>query len=175
MYPGIKLEVVWEQYRARRRARRASRARTATWAASPACRAATSSAPRREINKKNVNANRKHANHTFYGPGYSIAHPGVFPFNPKADRWSMREWLLFDWRAGWGTDAFEDAVDDGAIRVAFPPSVEGVGRSLRRPRDHRRQSQEEGAQGSAPRSGDGERLARRRARSSTSRGARARI
>jgi hypothetical protein len=56
----------------------------------------------------------------FYGPGYSIAHPGVFPFNPKAERWSVRDWLLFDWRAGWGTDAFEDAVGDGKIHVAFP-------------------------------------------------------
>ena len=27
---------------------------------------------------------RKHTNHTFYGPGYSIAHPGIFPHNPKA-------------------------------------------------------------------------------------------
>jgi hypothetical protein len=56
----------------------------------------------------------------FFGPGYSIAHPGVFPFNPKAERWNVRDWLLFDWRAGWGTDAFEDAVDDGKIHVVFP-------------------------------------------------------
>ena len=77
--------------------------------------------PAAEINKKTVNANRKHANHVFFGPGYSIAHPGVFPFNPKAERWSMRDWLLFDWRSGWGTDAFEDAVADGAVQGAFPP------------------------------------------------------
>jgi hypothetical protein len=58
----------------------------------------------------------------FYGPGYSIAHPGVFPFNPKAERWTMRDWLLFDWRAGWGTEAFEDAVADGQIQIGFPPA-----------------------------------------------------
>ena len=29
----------------------------------------------------------------FYGPNYSIAHPGVFPFNLKANRWTMQHWL----------------------------------------------------------------------------------
>jgi hypothetical protein len=32
----------------------------------------------------------------------------------------MEEWLQFDWRAGWGTDDFEDAVDDGKLCIQFP-------------------------------------------------------
>ncbi|MBA3482300.1 MAG: cytochrome C [Pirellulales bacterium] len=121
VYPGIKLEVVWEQYRASPACKRGVSCQDCHMGRIPGVPSGYEVGAAAEINKKNVDANRKHANHTFYGPGYSIAHPGVFPFNPKAERWSMREWLLFDWRAGWGTDAFEDAVADGAIRVAFPP------------------------------------------------------
>jgi hypothetical protein len=32
----------------------------------------------------------------------------------------MKDWLEFDWRAGWGTPEFEDKVADGKIKVAFP-------------------------------------------------------
>ena len=31
-----------------------------------------------------------------------------------------RNGAAFDWRAGWGTEAFEDQVDEGSIRVKFP-------------------------------------------------------
>ena len=77
--------------------------------------------PAAVVNDKVVNAERKHSNHTFYGPGYSIAHPGVFPDNLKADRWTVNEWLQFDWRGGWGTEAFEDALDEGKFHTTFPP------------------------------------------------------
>lgn len=54
---------------------------------------------------------RKLTNHFFAGPDYSIIHPGLFPHNVKAQQFkTMREWLEFDWQAGWGTDAFEDTV-----------------------------------------------------------------
>ena len=68
-----------------------------------------------------MNDNRKKSNHIFYGPNYPIAHPGVFPFNLKANRWTMEQWLTFDWRAGWGTKEFEKAVADGQTQVIFPP------------------------------------------------------
>jgi hypothetical protein len=67
-----------------------------------------------------VNPGRRHANHRFIGPGYSIAHPGVFPHNPKAQAFTMKDWLEFDWRAGWGTNEFEDKVAKGAVKVSFP-------------------------------------------------------
>lgn len=54
--------------------------------------------------------NRKHSNHGFSGPGYPIAHPGLFPFNPRSLRWSIKDWLAFDYRAGWGTPGFEAAL-----------------------------------------------------------------
>lgn len=56
---------------------------------------------------------RKHANHSFVGPDYSIVHPGIFPHNVEAQELAtMNEWLDFDYKAGWGTDDFEDLLDD---------------------------------------------------------------
>lgn len=58
---------------------------------------------------------RKRTSHMFMGPDYSIVHPAVFPHNGRAQSMAtIAEWLLFDWEAGWGTDAFEDEDhDDG--------------------------------------------------------------
>ena len=72
------------------------------------------------VNGKPISPERKHSNHLFYGPGYSIAHPGTFPFHQDAAKWSVEEWLQFDYRAGWGTEAFEDLIADEKIQVAFP-------------------------------------------------------
>ena len=77
--------------------------------------------PVAKIGDKTVNDNRKKSNHIFYGPNYPIAHPGVFPFHLKANRWTMEQWLTFDWRAGWGTKEFEEAVADGQTQAIFPP------------------------------------------------------
>jgi hypothetical protein len=56
---------------------------------------------------------RKSTSHFFAGPDYSVIHPGIFPHNAEAQEMAtMREWLLFDHKAGWGTDEFEDKVAD---------------------------------------------------------------
>jgi hypothetical protein len=56
---------------------------------------------------------RKLTNHMFVGPDHSVIHPGLFPLNENALRTAtMREWLQFDYKAGWGTDEFEDQVSD---------------------------------------------------------------
>jgi len=57
---------------------------------------------------------RKRTNHMFVGPDYSIIHPGLFPHNVKAAAMAtMREWLTYDYEAGWGTDKFEQNIPDG--------------------------------------------------------------
>ncbi len=76
---------------------------------------------------KSVNEERKHANHAFYGPGYPIAHPGVFSSQSEAESWSMEEWLQFDYRAGWGTEEFEELVDSEEIEIEFPEAWEDSG------------------------------------------------
>ncbi len=54
---------------------------------------------------------RKRTDHRFAGPDYSVIHPALFPFNERAQQLAtMRQWLQFDWKAGWGTDAFEKKV-----------------------------------------------------------------
>lgn len=53
---------------------------------------------------------RKITNHMFSGPDYSIIHPGIFPHNQEATAFkTMREWLQFRHKEGWGTDKFENA------------------------------------------------------------------
>ena len=119
--PGIKLEVVWDQYRASPARREGVTCQDCHMGKVPGVNGGYSIGPAAVVNDKVVNAERKHSNHTFYGPGYSIAHPGIFPHNLKADRWEVNEWLQFDWRAGWGTEEFEDALDDGQFHTHFPP------------------------------------------------------
>jgi hypothetical protein len=55
-----------------------------------------------------------------FGPGYPIAHPGIFPFNPRSQRWSIKDWLKFDYRAPWGDPAWEDKVEKGLEQATFP-------------------------------------------------------
>ena len=67
---------------------------------------------------------RKITNHTFAGPDYSIIHPGLFPHNIEAQRMAtMAEWLEFDVEAGWGTDGFEDLVEDDS---SFPERWQSI-------------------------------------------------
>lgn len=70
---------------------------------------------------------RKRTNHMIVGPDYSIVHPGLFPHNPAAVREqharfsgefelglaTMREWLQFKHRDGWGTPEFEQSLPTG--------------------------------------------------------------
>ncbi len=67
---------------------------------------------------------RKLANHFFGGPDYSIIHPGIFPHNAEAQQLAtLREWLQFDVKAGWGTNKLEDKVTDA---TKFPKRWEAV-------------------------------------------------
>jgi len=67
---------------------------------------------------------RKLTRHLFSGPDYPVIHPGIFPHNQKASEFkTMREWLQFKHKEGWGTDAFEDAVPAG---YKFPKPWQSV-------------------------------------------------
>ena len=64
-------------------------------------------------------ASRKLTNHFFAGPDYSVIHPAIFPHNAEAaEMATMREWLAFNYKEGWGTDEFEDNLPDD---YEFPP------------------------------------------------------
>lgn len=124
--PGIKLEVVWDQYRASPAYRQGITCQECHMGIEPGVAEGYSFGPAAVVNDRVINPERKHSNHMFYGPGYSIAHPGLFPHTKEADRWKFNEWLLFDWRAGWGTDEFEDALAEGKFQAFFPPVWDNV-------------------------------------------------
>lgn len=112
VHPGIKLEVVWEQYRASPACEKGITCQECHMGKIPGMAGGYNYGPIAELNGKTVNSNRKQSSHIFYGPGYSIAHPGVFPQNKDAMKWEFNDWLAFDWRSGWGTDDFEERIDD---------------------------------------------------------------
>ena len=120
VHPGIKLEVVWEQYRASPAAAEGVTCQDCHMGKVPGVAAGYATAPTAVVNGKPINPGRKHSNHAFYGPGYPVAHPGIFPHNPGAENWSIQDWLAFDYRAGWGTEEFEEKVEAGDIKVNFP-------------------------------------------------------
>ncbi|MFZ1105776.1 MAG: cytochrome C, partial [Hyphomicrobiaceae bacterium] len=117
---GIKLEIVWDQYRASPAHNAGVTCQDCHMGRVPGKPEGYATGPSAVIGGKEINPGRKHANHRFIGPGYSIAHPGVFPHNTKAQAFTMKDWLEFDWRGGWGTAEFEDKVARGKVKVAFP-------------------------------------------------------
>lgn len=106
---GIKLEVVWDQYRASPAHAQGHSCQSCHMGRVPGIPSGYERGPVAIVNGEAIEPEREHHNHNFYGPGYSIAHLGLFPQNPKAKRWSIKDWLLFDEKAGWGTDEFENS------------------------------------------------------------------
>lgn len=126
VYPGIALEVVWAQYRASPACKKGVSCQDCHMGLVPGKAMGYPIGAAAEVNGKTVNNNRKHSNHLFYGPGQSIAHPGLFPHNEKALRWNLDQWLQFDWRAGWGTPEFEQALSNKLIQANFPEAWKTV-------------------------------------------------
>jgi nitrate/TMAO reductase-like tetraheme cytochrome c subunit len=117
---GIKLEIVWDQYRDSPARKEGVSCQDCHMGKVPGKPEGYAKAPSAIVGGKEINPGRRHANHRFIGPGYSIAHPGIFPHNKKAQAISIEDWLLFDWRSGWGSTKFEDKVADGKLKVEFP-------------------------------------------------------
>ena len=124
---GIKLEVVWDQYRASPAKAQGLTCQDCHMSREPGKAAGFTTAPAAVVGGKPVNPDRKHHNHAMAGPGYPIAHPGIFPHNTEAANWTIEEWLQFDYRAGWGTEEFEEKVDDETVEVEFPETWEDPG------------------------------------------------
>ena len=123
--PGIKLEVVWDQFRGSPAYREGVTCQDCHMGKVPGVDEGYSVGPAAVVGERVVTPERKHSNHGFYGPGYSIAHPGVFPLTKESDRWKFNDWLEFDWRAGWGTDKFEDALPENSDGM-FPPAWQDI-------------------------------------------------
>tara|TARA_B100000676_G_scaffold252438_1_gene257849 strand:+ start:8300 stop:10528 length:2229 start_codon:yes stop_codon:yes gene_type:complete len=109
---GIKLEVVWDQYRDSPAHANGVTCQDCHMGKVPGVAAGYETAPSAIVNGEEINPGRRHSNHAFYGPGYPIAHPGIFPHNVDAARWSIQEWLKFNYRAAWGSEKFEESIED---------------------------------------------------------------
>lgn len=132
VHPGIKLEVVWEQYRASPAAEHGITCQQCHMGKRPGIPSydglpkdhpdAYDKWPVAIVNGRPIgDMEADHHNHAFYGPGYPIAHPGIFPFNPRGLRWPIATWLKFDHRTPWGVPEWEDQVAKGLVQADFPP------------------------------------------------------
>lgn len=120
VHPGIKLETVVDEYRASPALAEDITCQDCHMSTVPGQNSGYARGPAAVVNGKVVEADRKRSNHAFVGPGYPITHPGIFPHHPEADRFTIEEWMAFDYRAGWGTDEFEDRVAEGEVEDDFP-------------------------------------------------------
>ncbi len=108
--PGIGLEIVYQQYRSGPAYKKGISCQDCHMGAVPGKPMGYTCGPIAEVNEKAYRTDRKHSNHIFHGPGYPIAHPGLFPHNEKSLQWTALQWLEFDYRSGWGTEAFEKSL-----------------------------------------------------------------
>ncbi|HEV7923543.1 MAG TPA: cytochrome c family protein [Thermoanaerobaculia bacterium] len=118
VHPGIKLETVWEEYRNSPAAREGITCQQCHMSTSPGQNTGFATGWAARVNNKYVNEQRPLTDHTFVGPGYPISHPGLFPFRKEETPFTPQQWLKFDYRAKWGSDAFESKLPASA---AFPP------------------------------------------------------
>ena len=125
---GIKLEVVWDQYRDSPAFKKGETCQDCHMGKVPGVAAGYDTGPSAIVNGVAINKNRRHSNHAFYGPGYPIAHPGIFPHNPDAERWTIQEWLKFNYRAKWGSEEFEASIEEFSEYFDdLDASLEGLG------------------------------------------------
>ena len=118
VHPGIKLETVWEEYRASPAAKEGITCQNCHMSTSPGQNSGYATGPAAIVNGKTVRDDRPLTNHAFIGPGYPISHPGLFPFSLEESPFTPQQWLKFDYWAEWGSEDFENKV---APDYPFPP------------------------------------------------------
>jgi hypothetical protein len=107
VHPGIKLETVWEEYRSSPAAKEGITCQQCHMSTNPGLPSGFAKGPAALVNGKIVNAARPLTDHTFVGPGYPISHPGLVPFRMEESPFTPEQWLRFNYREEWGSDAFE--------------------------------------------------------------------
>ncbi|HEX4961964.1 MAG TPA: multiheme c-type cytochrome [Thermoanaerobaculia bacterium] len=120
VHPGIKLETVWEEYRASPAAKEGITCQNCHMSKFPGQNAGYEKGWAAEVNGKHFNEQRDLTDHTFVGPGYPISHPGLFPLRMEESPFTPQQWLTFDFRAGWGSDDFENKIAAGSGSATFP-------------------------------------------------------
>jgi nitrate/TMAO reductase-like tetraheme cytochrome c subunit len=121
VHPGIKLETVWEEYRSSPAAKEGITCQECHMSTNPGMDVGYAKGPAAIVNGKVVNTERNLTDHTFVGPGYPISHPGLFPFRMEESPFTPQQWLRFDYRAEWGSEAFENKLAAAPGSHGFPP------------------------------------------------------
>ena len=112
LFNGFRLEEAFSEYRTSPAAKRGTTCQDCHMGKEQGVAAGYEVGPGAMVGGKPTK-DRKLTSHFFAGPDYSVIHPGIFPHNAEAQEMaSMREWLQFDHKAGWGTDEFEDKVTE---------------------------------------------------------------
>jgi nitrate/TMAO reductase-like tetraheme cytochrome c subunit len=124
VHPGIKLETVWEEYRASPAAKEGITCQNCHMSKVPGQNAGYEIGWAAEVNGKHFNDQRPLTDHTFVGPGYPISHPGLFPLRMEESPFTPQQWLTFNYRAGWGSDAFESKLAAGSPAPVPPIPTE---------------------------------------------------
>ena len=119
VHPGIKLETVWEEYRASPARKEGITCQMCHMSTTPGQNTGYAKGWAARVNGQYVNLERPLTDHTFVGPGYPISHPGLFPFRLDESPFTPQQWLTFNYRDKWGSDAFESSGGAGAAK--FPP------------------------------------------------------
>lgn len=121
VYAGIKLETVWEEYRASPAAREGITCQQCHMSPYPGQNVPFSTGAAANVNGNIMRADRTLSDHRFIGPGYPIVHPGLFPFRQEESPYDPQRWLKFDYRDKWGSDDFENKVAASPGSYTFPP------------------------------------------------------
>jgi nitrate/TMAO reductase-like tetraheme cytochrome c subunit len=109
---GFRLEDAFSEYKASPAAKRGETCQDCHMGITPGVASGYREAPAASVGGVDT-LPRKRTNHMFVGPDYSIVHPGIYPHNSKAQTLAtIDEWIQFDYKAGWGTDQFENNVPD---------------------------------------------------------------
>jgi nitrate/TMAO reductase-like tetraheme cytochrome c subunit len=120
---GFRLEEAFSQFKNSPANKAGTTCQDCHMGVTPGLKSGYANAPAANIGGKTTPP-RKRTNHMFAGPDYSVVHPGMFPHNGKAQELAtLREWLQFDYEAGWGTDAFEKKIAAG---TKFPDRWKSV-------------------------------------------------
>jgi nitrate/TMAO reductase-like tetraheme cytochrome c subunit len=118
VHPGIKLETVWEEYRASPASKEGITCQQCHMSRNPGLPVGFDTGWAAVVNGNYVNKQRPLTDHTFVGPGYPISHPGLFPFRMEESPFTPQQWLTFDYRDKWGSDEFENG--SAARTTPFP-------------------------------------------------------
>ncbi len=138
VHPGIKLEVVWDQYLHSPAHTQGAQCQDCHMGKTPGKWDPDPEKNFERYPRAMVNGTEPiflgteqdevlHKDHSFVGPGYSIAHPGLFPHRAEGLLFnsgkpvSVKDWMLFNVEAGWGTTDFELSLTGEEATVDFGP------------------------------------------------------